>query len=231
LELSKQRRSDVLRESKQVLLEELEAIKSKSDISKKKFEDSLHASKKKLENELDLIEKKRRAQEEMRWSRPMSGFSSAASPSKLDGFSLSPSSSPSPSPTPPRRELFDTSGSPSKLIDGLSSVNSYGNSPLFSPPSTQFSSKTDRHRLTPDTGTPPTSERFSSSITPTPTSTTPTSTTLTPTTSPHTERYAKTEHSNLSPQLDRLSTQKYEAGTTSSWRLSDHKGIYDDFLK
>ena len=47
LDLSKQRRSDVLRESNHILLEELEAIKNKSDLSKKKFVDSLHASKKK----------------------------------------------------------------------------------------------------------------------------------------------------------------------------------------
>lgn len=73
-----------------MLLEELEAIKNKSDISKKKFEDSLVASKKKLEQELGVIEKKRRAQEETRWSRPLNGYSTTLSPSKLDGYSLSP---------------------------------------------------------------------------------------------------------------------------------------------
>lgn len=114
-----------------MLLEELESIKSKSDISKKKFEDSLHASRKKLEQELELIEKKRKAQEDVRWSRPMSGFSSTLSPSKHDGFSVSPSSS----PTPTRRDYSASSPSPSKYDD--------------SPSSPQLSHKTERLTSTP----------------------------------------------------------------------------------
>lgn len=105
-----------MRESKQVLLEELEAIKNKSDISKKKFEDSLMASKKKLEQELDVIEQKRKAQEEVRWSRPMDGYSSTLSPSKMDGFSISPANSPSPQR---RSEMFTGS----KLDSTFSSID------------------------------------------------------------------------------------------------------------
>ncbi len=133
LEHSKQRRSDLLKESKQVLLEELEAIKHKTDLSKKRFEESLLASKKKLEQELEIIEKKRKAQEEIRWNRPLNGYSTTTSPSKLDGFSV------------PKYELSvggggDNDKSRSPTIERFSSKSDRFTPPIAAPEKLHFKS-------------------------------------------------------------------------------------------